>query len=200
MTKRTFFVALGVPRGSAPEAVRLAYRRILARYRRQLDPEFDEPTEPNLRFAVMRSYCERRHSALFEEPQPEPLIPPSRTATAIDRFYGGWVPEVAAPARARPEGKDLYVELRLDYAEAQRGGLFPVHIPVLRPCPHCAEREQHDRLSCQLCRGTGQVLEDRMVEVTTPPGVQHGQIARLAMEDVGLEDTDLIVQVMVTVR
>lgn len=199
MSKRTFFVALGVPRGAETDAVKVAYRKLVTRYRDELDEEPEEqPTDPPGRFSVMRPYSERRHNALFEEPEPEPLIPPRSRASEIDRFYDGFVPEVLAPARARREGKDLFVEIRVGPDEAERGGLYAVHIPVVRRCTLCEDWDEDHRLACHHCHGTGQVLEDRMIEVTAPPGVVHGQTARLAMEDVGLAETDLIVRVLLT--
>jgi len=197
MEKRAFFIALGVPRGVEPETIHVAYRRVLTRYRRELEDYLDEPTQPPGRFSVMRTYSERRHAALLEEPDPEPLLPGRGRPTEVDRFFDGYIPEPLVPPKARREGKDLFVELRLTAGEASRGGLFPVHIPVLRRCPSCRDRDEEQRLSCSNCHGKGRVLEDRMVEVTSPPGVNDGQTARVAMDDVGLEHTDLIVRVIV---
>jgi DnaJ-class molecular chaperone len=194
--KRHFYVALGIPREADTESVRVAYRKLVTRYRRMLDPEpepLDDPTEPPLAFQVMRTYSERRHSALFD--QPEPLV--TKSDSEVDRFFSGYVPEVETRPRARRAGKDLFVELRLDEDEARRGGLFPVHIPVVKPCPSCASGGD-EPLVCSFCGDARQVTEDRIVEVTVPPSVQHGQVARIAMDDVGLERTDLIVLVVIS--
>jgi DnaJ-class molecular chaperone len=173
------------------------------------DPDLlDEPTEPPLRFGVLRSYSERRHGALFD--RPEPLV--SRPASEVDRYFGGVVPELAEEplvptaspahahpaARARRAGKDLYVELRVEPEEARRGGIFQIHIPVVTPCPRCStSTDEESRLACRLCHGAHQLTTDRVVEVTAPPAVAHGQVARIAMEDVGLEETDLVVVVLI---
>jgi DnaJ-class molecular chaperone len=200
MQPRSFYVALGVPRGTEGESIQVAYRKMVIRYRRALEPETnweDDPTQPPVGFGVLRPYSERRHGAIFEEP--EPLIPPQKAM--VDRFFGGFVPEVVPPARARPagEGKDLYVELRLSRDEARTGGIFPVHIPVVRGCPSCEGASgEAEVLSCPLCGGSRQVTEDRMVEVTAPPGVRPGHTARVAMEDIGLRQTDLIILVLVS--
>jgi len=114
----------------------------------------------------------------------------------VDRFFNGFVLEAVTPAKARHSGKDLYVELRLSQDEAQHGGIFSVHIPIRKRCPSCRDKENKSQV-CSLCSATGQVTEDRVIEVTTPPAVQHGQTARVAMEDVGLSHTDLIVLVLV---
>ncbi len=194
---RTFYVALGVPRGAETEAIQPAYRRVVTRYRRMLEaddePEdgLDDPTEPPLDFRVTRTYSERRHGALFDEP--EPLVSEG-ARSEVDRYYEGFIPEVT-PSKARRTGKDLFVEIRLDPDEARRGGIFPVHIPVLRRCNACDD--EHAALTCPVCQGSRKMTVDRMVEVTAPPGVQHGQIERLAMEDVGLESTDLVVLILV---
>jgi DnaJ-class molecular chaperone len=194
MRQRMFYVALGTSRDADPDSVRLAYRRVVTRYRRLLEPTvepLDEPTQPLPSFGVLRTYSERRHSSLFDAPEP------LSSESEVDRFYGGFVPEIPSPPKARRTGKDLFVELRLAEDEAQRGGIFPVHIPVRRRCSAC-EANEEGQLSCNLCQGTGQITEDRMVEVTVPPGVTHGQVARIAMEDVGLDHTDLVVGIVVS--
>jgi DnaJ-class molecular chaperone len=195
---RTFFVALGVPRGAEAETIQPAYRRVVTRYRRALETDeeeaLDDPTEPPVSFGVMRTYSERRHGALFDEP--EPLVSDG-DRSEVDRYFDGYVPEVA-PARARRAGKDLYVEIRLDPEEARRGGIFPVHIPVLQRCNACEDHPEEGYLACPVCQGSRRQTVDRMVEVTAPPGVQHGQVERLAMEDVGLDATDLVLLIVVS--
>lgn len=225
MQKRAFYVALGVPHDDNLDtrSVTVAYRKVINRYRQELADFLDEPTQPPLNFAVMRTYSERRHASLFD-----PVTGSALGESEIDRYFDGFVPEVdPAPTpplastskpkrRARPEGKDLFVELRLAVDEARRGGLFPVHIPVVRQCPSCADhaddcdhadhrhhltskgKVEQGQLRCRLCHGTHRVTEDRMVEVTVPPGVTNDQVSRVAMEDVGLGHTDLIVHVVIS--
>ena len=200
MQKRVFYVALGVPHDDNLDtrSVTVAYRKVINRYRKELADFLDEPTQPPLSFAVMRTYSERRHASLFD-PGKEPVV----GETAVDRYFNGYVPEVdSTPSperRARPEGKDLFVELRLAADEARRGGLFAVHIPVVKRCPSCADHaddEEHadhrhhltsegkverGQLRCRLCHGSHRITEDRMVEVTVPPGVMHDQVSRVAV-------------------
>ena len=193
MEHRKFFVALGVPHGADPGQVQTAYRKLVTRYRAPEEPA-DLHAEDEGPFHVIRSYSERRHAALME--QDAPALP--EETGEVDRFFGGFVPEVMdTPARATPTGKDLYVELRLSHAEARFGGLQPVHIPVLRKCPACEEQEEKQRLVCKACGGHGRVYEDHLVEVTVPPRVTDGQRASVAMEDVGLGATTLLVYVSV---
>lgn len=195
MERRTFYIALGVPRGVDPEAVSTAYRRVVARYREALE-QFAEKleAEPPEKFAVARSYSERRHAGTFDDP--EPLIP-ERGESELDRFFDGFVAEAIPTPRARRAGKDLFVELRMDADAARRGGSFPVHIPVWRECPSCADRDETEQLVCRNCDGTRRIAEDRTVDVFAPPGVRDGEAARIAMEDVGIDETDLIVKVIV---
>ncbi len=191
MEHRKFFVALGVPRGADASAVQTAYRRLVTRMR---TPEQRADPQDPLSFHVERSYSERRQAALMEQ---EPADLPEATEE-VDRFFGGFVPEaVEAPVRAQQAGKDLYVELRLSHAEARLGGLQPVHIPVIRHCPACRDASERQRLVCKVCDGAGRVSEDHMIEVAVPPRVLNGQTAQVAMEDVGLGRTTLLVYVSV---
>jgi hypothetical protein len=194
--RRTFFVALGVPRGADDgEAVRLAYRNVVHRYRQvsEESSEANQAIDPCLQLMVLRSYSERRHGLLFDVPLSE-----GAGQSEVDRFYDGQVPEVMLPVKARTEGKDLYVELRLSPTQARSGGLFQVHIPVIKKCPSCGSlQDEQAQRSCASCKGAGRLTEDRIVEVTVPPGVQDQQTARLAMEDIGLAHTDLIVHLMI---
>lgn len=194
MEHRNFFVALGVPKGADTDAVQVAYRKVVARYREALEPaeEQQQPTQGLASFAVVRTYSERRHAALFEQQGPAVPLPTGE----VDRFYGGYVPEVPLGHRATPVGKDLFVELRISAEDARRGGIHPVHIPVVRACPGCHGTDERSRLICRSCHGTGSVTDDHMVEVTVPPRVEQGQLARLAMEDVGLGSTELIVRIV----
>lgn len=202
MKPRKFFVALGVPRGSDPEMVHVAYRKVVSRYRHELDSTSVKPLDASWvdesltrqpRFTVLRPYSERRHSRLFEDlPSPE-----SHDRSEIDRYYGGYVPDALNLPKARRSGKDLFVELRVSSEESKRGGLFSVHIPVIRRCPVC-EGAPEVSVMCHCCEGTCQITEDRMVDLTTPPGLEHGQTARIPMEDVGLNKTDLVVFIQVS--
>lgn len=198
MKHRHFYVALGIPRGADSEAITLAYRRLVVRYQDELDEPStpDDASSTQGAFAVLRSYSERRHKALMEEAA---SAMPNQQGE-VDRFFGGFVPEALVTHKARQAGKDLYVELRLSEAEARSGGLYAVHIPVLRPCPRCTDADEPARIACPACKGSGRITSDHRVDVAVPPGVRHDQFARLAMEDVGLEETDLLVRVLVSSR
>jgi hypothetical protein len=194
MEQRRFFVALSVPRGADRGAVREAYRKVVTRYRGLLQEQGSGEAAAGGGFVVARDYSERRHAAIMDLDEPPAPAP----AGEVDRFFGGVVPELLPGPRARQEGKDLFVELRMSPERARSGGLFPLHVPVVRPCPACQELDEPQRLSCRVCGGRGRVTDDHVVEVTVPPGVEDGQEARVAMEDVGLGATDLLVHVVVS--
>jgi len=189
MEHRQFFVALWVPKGADTDTVQVAYRKVVARYRHAMQEEEEAPHS----FSVLRTYSERRHAELFD--QDGPAVPPA--SGEVDQFYGGFVPEVPGAHRATLAGKDLFVELRISPHDARSGGIFPVHIPVVRSCPSCEDSEDNG-LVCRTCHDTGRITDDHTVEVTVPPEVTNGLVARLAMADVGLGQTQLIVRVMVS--
>lgn len=51
---------------------------------------------------------------------------------------------------------------------------------VTRPCPNCMGRGRVPQDPCTACSGTGQVRQQKTVNVTIPPGVDNGSKVRIA--------------------
>jgi molecular chaperone DnaJ len=51
---------------------------------------------------------------------------------------------------------------------------------VTRPCPNCMGRGRVPQDPCSACSGTGQVRQQKTVNVTIPPGVDNGSKVRIA--------------------
>jgi molecular chaperone DnaJ len=51
---------------------------------------------------------------------------------------------------------------------------------VTRPCPNCMGRGRVPQDPCSACGGTGQVRQQKTVNVTIPPGVDNGSKVRIA--------------------
>ena len=77
----------------------------------------------------------------------------------------------------------------------QQQGFFTIE----RPCHTCGGQGKTIRNPCRICRGAGTVQRDRTLEVTIPPGVDHGTRIRLSGEGEaggqGVRNGDLYVHV-----
>ena len=62
----------------------------------------------------------------------------------------------------------------------QSGGFFFGR--VISTCPTCRGRRFEITAPCHACRGSGQVLRDRVVNVRIPPGIHDGQAVRIRGE------------------
>jgi molecular chaperone DnaJ len=113
----------------------------------------------------------------------------------VDEFFSGFVPGLFD--RGVGGGKDLYYEVILSPAEASRGGLFPLTVPVFENCPKCSRTGYWDGFFCSVCYGYGRVRVERKFSVSIPPNVRHGTGVRLSLEDIGLKGVYVNIVVLV---
>jgi DnaJ-class molecular chaperone len=60
----------------------------------------------------------------------------------VDDFFSGFVSGLFDMGVGRE--KDLYYEVILTVQEASTGGLFPLTVPVIEPCPSCQKPMDRD--------------------------------------------------------
>jgi molecular chaperone DnaJ len=58
-------------------------------------------------------------------------------------------------------------------------------LTVARPCPNCRGEGRIVRNPCSTCRGQGRISRERLLKVTIPAGVEHGNQLRLTGEGEG---------------
>ena len=114
----------------------------------------------------------------------------------FEEMFGG-----AGRGRGRRSGRgaDIEAELELSLEEAHRGGRRTLEMQMAEPCPTCGGTGLKDGKTCETCRGSGQVLKPKTIEVNIPPGVRDGSTIRLAGQGVtgsnGSEPGDLYLRV-----
>jgi len=87
-------------------------------------------------------------------------------------FFSGFCPGFSKRGKAAT-GKDLVLEVILSQEEAARGGLFPITVPVLEPCPSLPAKGLWEEFFCPLCYGRGVVRAEREFSLSIPPRVTH---------------------------
>jgi hypothetical protein len=91
----------------------------------------------------------------------------------VDRMQAAFFGEPAAPPVA--------AAVELSPRQAFSGGRVPVHIPLRRPCYHCAGRGEVWDESCPSCEGAGDRVNVEPVQVFVPSGVRDGARFRLRL-------------------
>ena len=86
--------------------------------------------------------------------------------------------------------------LKLSKAEAARGGLFPITVPVIVPCPRCRKSGFWEDFFCPACHGYRSIQIERESSLSIPPHVRHGTEIRVSTEDIGLRDVYLNIVVL----
>jgi len=213
---KDYYIVLGVSRGASHGQIKQAYRRIA----KQLHPDLSRaPTCADKFLEVKEAYdtladaAKRRRYDTELQRQGSPLrivqVPEivrdrsrayhdfERLGSFVDEFFEGLLPGFYSPRRYRPPEKDIYLEVVLSSRESREGGLFPIRFPVLEPCPQCGNAGLLEEFLCPGCFGSGSVSTEREFSLSIPPRTGHGTTVSLSLEDIGLRDVQLHVEVRV---
>lgn len=212
-----YYIVLGVSKGANLDKIKRAYRTVVKRYH----PDVTQGQESHNRFLEIREAyetlsdetkrrqydeeLERQGSSLRVRKVPE--IIEARTSllnemeslfsSSVDDFFEGFLPGFFDVDKHGFRGKDLYFEAIMSPEEAAKGGLYPITIPVLEPCPNCRKSGFIENFFCPMCNGYGRVRSEREFSLSIPPNVRHGTEIDLSLEDIGLKDSYLSVVVYI---
>jgi DnaJ-class molecular chaperone len=213
---KDYYIVLGVSRGADIDKIKKAYRRVAKKYH----PDIARSRESAEKFREIREAYEtlgdeerrrrydqelaQRGSEVRISRVPEvierrrsPLGDMERFFSRADDFFEGFLPGFFDVEKGRIRDKDLYFEAILSPQEAVEGGLFPITVPVIDPCPRCGRTGFWEDFFCPVCSGYGRVQSEREFSLSIPPRVRHGTEIRLSMEDIGMRDTYLHVRVLI---
>jgi DnaJ-class molecular chaperone len=86
-------------------------------------------------------------------------------------------------ARSRTsKGQDTEAEMAISLEDAHRGGVHRITIQAVRACPACNGSGELNGTVCSTCRGQGQVLSPKTIDVNIPPGAREGSVIKLARQ------------------
>ena len=213
---KNYYIVLGISKGADLKKIKRAYRTVAKKYH----PDITRTKESAERFMEIREAyetlsdeakrkrydkeLEKQGSALRISKVSE-IIASRRSLfdemdalfSRADDFFSGFLPGFFDRDRGRIRGKNLYFEAILSPKEAIEGGLFPLTVPVVEPCPRCGKTGFWEDFFCPVCSGYGRVQSEREFSLSIPPRVKHGTKIRLSMEDIGLRDVYLNVMVSI---
>ncbi|MBN2531996.1 MAG: DnaJ domain-containing protein [Spirochaetales bacterium] len=116
-------------------------------------------------------------------------------SSVLDNFFEGFVPGFFEDDFSH--NKELYLELILSPDEAQRGGDFPVDIPVLEECSVCSGTGYWKSFMCTSCAGFGRFRSNRTFVLHVPGNCIHGAEARISLEGIGLTNVFLNIEIII---
>jgi molecular chaperone DnaJ len=212
-----YYIVLGVSRGADLKRIKKAYRSVV----KECHPDATQTQESAEKFREIREAYEtlsdeekrRKYDKELEKQGSEISI--SRVpetverrrslfdemehvfSSSVDDFFEGFLPGFFDAEKGGIRGKDLYYEAVLSPGEAASGGLFPIIVPVLEPCPRCKKSGFWEDFFCPVCLGYGRVRSEREFSLSIPPHVRHGTEIRVSMEDIGLRDVYLNIVVII---
>jgi curved DNA-binding protein len=79
-----------------------------------------------------------------------------------------------------PRGQDAEAEMEISLEDAHKGGRHRITLQSMRACPNCNGTGTSTGVVCSTCRGTGQVLNPKTIDVNIPPGAREGSVIKVA--------------------
>ncbi|HEX6324872.1 MAG TPA: J domain-containing protein [Vicinamibacterales bacterium] len=196
-----FYIVLGVPREATLADVKRAYRRLARRYHPDINPGDDTAAAVFRRVAeayeILSDPHRRRQYDATGAARPAGETGPSiefegfdfttmaegREAGTFSELFAEMFQPPPAPGQPRP-GAEVHVELPLTFAQAMRGGEFPVSVLRQERCADCDGSGMRRRAEtrCARCQGTGTVRWARGHMVFTKNCVGCGGTGRLRQQ------------------
>ncbi len=183
--KRDYYQVLGVPRNSAKEDIRSAYRRLARKYHPDVSKEPDAEAkfkEINEAYHVLNDekqkaiYDRYGHAGLSHNGAAGPGMGGFGFGDIFEEFFG--FGSRAATRQGPRRGGDLRYDLELDFKEAVFGCEKTVSLTRRETCSNCHGSGAEPGTSptrCPQCGGTGQIRSSQQslfgsfVNVTTCP-------------------------------
>lgn len=209
MAWKDCYRVLGVPRTESSEGIRAAFRDLARRHHPDRagpdgTPQFRDVVEA---YRILSDAAARRaHDAALRERErarnrPGPLR--SRRGERLRSVDLFGEPDSIRPSadalldrilRTEVEGdwdkgehvESVLCDVALTWEEARRGGVLPIRIPLLAPCPACHGAGHIAGFACPPCDSRGRLPSEIVVPLPIPPGVPNGTVLELPLERWGV--------------
>lgn len=209
MGPKDHYAVLGVPRDESPQGIRSAFHDLALRHH----PDRAGPEGTAAFRDVAEAYrvlsdpaLRREHDAALRRRAGPPgpawsRAAPAREGPAVRDLFG-------APASLRPSAdalldrilrnflgpglakgehpEPLLCDVVLSADEAARGGVLPIRVPVMAPCPACHGAGGFAGFRCGACDARGHVGHEAVVPLEIPPRVRPGAILEMPLEPLGI--------------
>ena len=208
------YLVLKVNPDASPDEIRKAYKRLVKLRRpdseggdaerfKEIQAAYETLCNPGRRRKYNDEHLEPRRGAL---PSPPSVMDEESVDIGLD--FGRYSPSLDSLLefflrRFKGEGgksgsrEHLRVEVILTRAEAARGGVLPLDVPVFTTCPRCDGSGGACDIVCSLCEGSGAMETRRRLPVRIPPGIPDGSALEHDLAGIGVPGAVLHVDVRV---
>ncbi|MBX6316014.1 MAG: molecular chaperone DnaJ, partial [Isosphaeraceae bacterium] len=174
-TKRDYYEVLGVKRDASADEIKRAYRQMALKYHPDKNPgnaeaerKFKEAAEAYevLSDQQKRARYDRYGHAGLEGAGVHDFRSAEDIMSAFSEIFGGGLfGDMFGPRRRGPRaGADIQMRLEIDLIDAARGATKPIEVVRLETCTDCrgsGARKGTTPVTCDYCRGQGQVIQSR---------------------------------------
>jgi len=96
-------------------------------------------------------------------------------------------------------GQDAEAEMEISLEDAHRGGRHRITLQGSRPCSACGGTGTSSGVVCTACRGSGQTLSPRIIDVNIPPAARDGSVIKVGKQGQqgGAEPGDLYIKLKI---
>lgn len=209
MKFKDYYEILGVKRDATEEQIRQAFRKLARKYHPDLNPgdkaaeeKFKQLNEANE--VLSDAEKRKRYDQLGQnwKDGAEFTPPPGWGRVNVDSndfgsvfgsgggfsdffesLFGGKSAAQSEPRRrrrSRAKGQDSEAEMEIALEDAHRGGRHRITLQGTRVCPACKGTGAANGGECAMCRGAGQVIGPKTIDVNIPPGARDGSVIKLA--------------------
>jgi DnaJ-class molecular chaperone len=212
--QKDYYLVLGISRGADLNKIKKAYRTIAKR----LHPDVSNEKESERFIEIKEAYDtlsdhekKRRYDTNLENEDASYRLTraPGRMQERIKRFrdaeslfytktddlFEGFIPGLYDQGNEDMHEKDLYFDAVLTPEEAASGGLYPISVPVMAPCPVCSRSGFWEGLYCPLCKGFGRISTVKKFALSMPANVSDGTEINLSLEGIGMKECYLHISV-----
>jgi curved DNA-binding protein len=103
-------------------------------------------------------------------------------------------------SRARADrGQDAEAEMEISLEDAHNGGRHRITLQGTRTCPSCGGKGTTAGVVCSTCRGAGQVMNPKTIDVNIPPAARDGSVIKVGKQGQqgGQEPGDLFIRLKI---
>ncbi|HSB08542.1 MAG TPA: J domain-containing protein [Blastocatellia bacterium] len=100
-----------------------------------------------------------------------------------------------------PRAQDAEAEMEISLEDAHRGGRHRITLQGSRACSACGGTGTSSGVVCTTCRGSGQTLSPRVIDVNIPPAARDGSVIKVSKQGQqgagGTEPGDLYIKLRI---